>query len=131
MRFRLSLTIVIVLAGLSMSAQCWAGYSIGLALPKPSKPSDPQLARDVKRALELFSEQLEGPLGVELKEEFGVDPPEITFKTITCPARDVPCAGFREIRLRCGDRTYLFRAGSGRGESLRPTSDGSSDSYGQ
>jgi branched-chain amino acid transport system substrate-binding protein len=92
MRFRLSLTIVIVLAGLSMSAQCWAGYSIGLALPKPSKPSDPQLARDVKRALELFTEQLEGPLGVELKEEFGVDPPEITFKTITCPARDVPCA---------------------------------------
>jgi branched-chain amino acid transport system substrate-binding protein len=92
MRFRLSLTIVIVLAGLSMSAQCWARYSIGLALPAPSKPSDPQLARDVKRALELFTEQLKGPLGGELKEEFGVDPPELTFKTILCPARDIPCA---------------------------------------
>ena len=92
MRLPLTLALLILFTATATGAQGRTGYAVGLALPVSSQPGDTALALDVEHSIELFSEQLKGSLGIELKEEFGVAPPDITFTTIKCPAQDEACA---------------------------------------
>jgi ABC-type branched-subunit amino acid transport system substrate-binding protein len=88
-----SLAIVAILfVLLTQSFECWADYRIGLALPKSSDKAGSQFSKEVEQALALFREQLEGRLGRELMQEFGVAPPRIVFDTKECAPKDAKCA---------------------------------------
>ena len=53
----------------------------------------------MEQALEIFKEQLKGSVGIRLKQEFKIEPPEITFETIKCPAHDSECAVESALRF--------------------------------
>lgn len=84
--------VAILFAMLTQGAESLADYRIGLALPSSTDSTGSQFAQEVQQALTLFKEQLDGKLGLELRQEFGVSPPRLVFETKECPPRDVECA---------------------------------------
>ncbi len=92
MLHRSCVIVAILFAVLMQGAESRANYCIGLALPSSTDEAGSQFAREVERALTLFKEQLAGQLGLELTEEFGVAPPNLTFKTKECLPKNVECA---------------------------------------
>lgn len=92
MVFGFRVALLMCLAGLVCGIPCRASYTIGLALPTFKDASQSRFRLDVERALKLFQEQIQGQLGAELKEEFGVEPPNLVFQTMECAKGDIPCA---------------------------------------